>query len=99
MPRVKVRQNQLTLPDELRRALSSADEDELDAELVEDGVLLRPSAEARRRAALEDIRAAQAGVRLSPELEAMSPEEAERAIAEMLEADKAEEAASKKSHG
>ena len=87
MSRVKIRRNQLTLPDELRQVLSSADEDELEAELVEGGVLLRPSREARRRAALERIHRAQASVRLSPELAALSPEERERRIVELLEAD------------
>ena len=98
MPRVKIHHNQLTLPDELRRALHVADDDYFEAELTEEGVLLKPSPEARRRAGLADIRAAQAGVRLSPELAAMSPEEAEQAIAEMLEADKADEAARRR-HG
>ncbi len=98
MPRVKIRENQLTLPEELRRALSSASEDELDAELVEDGVLLRPSASARRKAAREGIRAIQRRVRRSPELDAMSPEEEEEMIAELLEADEADEATARK-HG
>ena len=93
MPRVKIHHSQLTLPDELRRALSVADEQERDAELVEEGILVKPSPEARRRAGLADIRAVQAGVRLSPELAAMSPEEAEQAISQMLAADKADEAA------
>lgn len=98
MPRVKIHENQLTLPDELRQALSSANEDELDAELVEGGVLLRPSSAARRKAAREAIRAIQQRVRRAPELDAMSPEEEEEMIAELLAADKAE-AAGKRKHG
>ncbi len=90
MPRVKVHRNQLTLPEDLRRALHLADEDYVDAELVEDGILLKPSRKARRRAALADIRAAQAGVRPSPEMAALSPTEREQAIAELLEADEAD---------
>ena len=92
MTRVKMRRNQLTLPEELRRALSNADEDELDAELVEGGVLVRPSKEARRRAALERIHKAQASVRLARELEALSPEERDRKIVELVEADEVDAA-------
>ena len=95
---MKMHHNQLTLPDELRQALSQAESDELEAELVEEGVLLRPSAAARRRAAREGIRAIQRRVRRSPELDAMSPEEEEEMIAELLEADKTENVAARK-HG
>ncbi len=98
MPRVKVHRNRLTLPEELRRAFHVADEDYFDAEAVEDGILLKPSREARRRAALERIHRAQAGVRYIGPEPRPSPEEEERLIADMLEADEAEEAA-KTSHG
>ena len=98
MPRVKVHHNQLTLPEELGQAFHVADEDYFDAEVLEEGILLKPSREARRRAALADIRAAQAGVRYIGPEPRPSPEEEERIIAELLEADKAEEAAAKK-HG
>ncbi len=99
MPRVKVHRNRFTLPEELRRACHVADEDYVADEVGEDGILLRPSREARRRAALERIHKAQAGVRyLGPEPRP-SPEDEERLIAEMLKADEAEEAAAKGSHG
>lgn len=51
------------LPTEISDALHIAEGDELDAELVEDGVLLKPRGETRRRAALDLIHQAQAGVR------------------------------------
>ena len=93
MPRVKIRYNQLTLPEELRRAFHIADEDVLDAEAVEEGILLKPSPEARRRAGLALIHEAQAGVRYIGPEPRPSPEEEERIIADLLEADRAEEAA------
>ena len=76
MPRVKIRDNQLTLPEELRRAFHVADEDYFEAAVVEDGIHLTPPREARRRAALADIRAAQAGVRyVGPEPRPSAEEE------------------------
>jgi bifunctional DNA-binding transcriptional regulator/antitoxin component of YhaV-PrlF toxin-antitoxin module len=85
VPKVALRDNSLTLPDELREAYHIGRDDHVEAELVEGGILLRPSPEARRRAALARIRQAQASVRMAPELEAMSPEEREREIAAMVE--------------
>jgi hypothetical protein len=37
MPTVKIKGNQLTLPDDLRQALTSAEDDLIDAEEVEQG--------------------------------------------------------------
>ena len=98
VPRVKIHHNQLTLPEELRQAVHAADEDYFDAEVVEEGILLRPSYAAQRRAALADIRAAQAGVRYIGPEPRPSPEEEEQLIADLLAADKAERAA-KRRHG
>ena len=87
MPRVAVHDSQLTLPDELREAVQLGRDDYVEAELVEGGILLRPSPEANRRAALARIRAAQSRVRMAPELAALPPEERERKIVEWLEED------------
>ncbi len=91
MPRVAVHHNQLTLPDELRDAVHLGEDDYFEAEVVEEGILLKPSPEARRRAALARIEKAQASVRLSPELQALSPEEFEEKVAELLDEDKRDE--------
>jgi bifunctional DNA-binding transcriptional regulator/antitoxin component of YhaV-PrlF toxin-antitoxin module len=85
MPTVALRDGRLTLPDELREAYHIGEDDHVEAEPVDGGILLRPSPEARRRAALARVRRAQASVRMAPELEAMSPEEREREIAAMVE--------------
>jgi bifunctional DNA-binding transcriptional regulator/antitoxin component of YhaV-PrlF toxin-antitoxin module len=85
MPKVALRGSALTLPDELREAYHIGEDDYVEAEPVEGGILLRPSPEARRRAALERLRRAQAQVLLSPELQAMTPEEFEREVAAMVE--------------
>ncbi len=91
MPKVQVHGNQVTLPDDLRSVLTSAAEDAIEAEEVEDGVLLKRSPAARRRAGLADIRGAQFGVRYIGPEPRPSPEEEERQIAEMLAADKTDE--------
>jgi bifunctional DNA-binding transcriptional regulator/antitoxin component of YhaV-PrlF toxin-antitoxin module len=91
MARVKVHHNQLTLPDEASRALALREDDEFDVEVVEEGVLLRLSSEARRRVGSEHIRRGQAGVRPASELAALTPEEQEKWIVEALEADEADE--------
>lgn len=84
MARVDVHHNQLTLPDELREAVHLAEEDYVEAELVEGGILLKPSPDARRRAAFSRVSKAQAAVRLSPELDALPAEDFEERIAELL---------------
>jgi hypothetical protein len=53
MSRVKVCNNQLTLPEEARVKLGVADDGYLDVEVVEGGVLLRSVADAERRQAGE----------------------------------------------
>ena len=58
-------------------------------------MLLRPSKEARRQAALERIHKAQASVRYIGPAPRLSPEEEDRISAELLAADNAEAAAKK----
>jgi bifunctional DNA-binding transcriptional regulator/antitoxin component of YhaV-PrlF toxin-antitoxin module len=96
MTKVRLRGNQLTLPEELRRALAADEDAAIDAIEVDDGVLLKRSPASRRLAGHADVRAAQAGVRYLG-TEPRPPAEAEeREIAEMLAADKADERADKK---
>jgi hypothetical protein len=91
MPKVPVHGNQVTLPDELRSILTSAADDAIEAEEVEEGVLLKRSPAARRQAGLADIRGAQSGVRYTGPEPRPSAAEEERQIAELLDADKAGE--------
>jgi bifunctional DNA-binding transcriptional regulator/antitoxin component of YhaV-PrlF toxin-antitoxin module len=90
MSKVHVHGNQVTLPDDLRNVLTSADDDAIEAEEVLEGVLLKRSPAARRTQALANLRVAQAGVRYVGPEPRPSDEEEERQIAEMLAADKAE---------
>src|SRR4051812_2677551 len=92
MPKVSIKGNQLTLPDELRRALTTED-DSLDTEEVVEGILLRRSPSARRKAGLANLREAQSGVRYSGPLPRPSAEEEEQWIADVLYAEKLEERA------
>ncbi len=92
MPKVAIRGNQLTLPDELRQALTTAQDDSLDAEEVE-GILLRRSPSARRKAGLANLREAQSGVGYAGPLPRPSVEEEEQWIADTLYAEKLEERA------
>jgi bifunctional DNA-binding transcriptional regulator/antitoxin component of YhaV-PrlF toxin-antitoxin module len=93
MPKVFIRGNQLTLPDELRQALTTAEDDSLDAEEVVEGILLRRSPSARRKAGLANLREAQSGVRYTGPLPRPSAEEEEQWIADTLYAEKLEERA------
>jgi bifunctional DNA-binding transcriptional regulator/antitoxin component of YhaV-PrlF toxin-antitoxin module len=86
VPKVEVHGNQVTLPDSLRRVLTSADDDAIEAEEVDEGILLKRSPEAQRAAGLADIRAAQAGVRYVCPKPRPGAEEEERQIADMLAA-------------
>jgi bifunctional DNA-binding transcriptional regulator/antitoxin component of YhaV-PrlF toxin-antitoxin module len=87
MPKVQVHGNQITLPDDLRNVLTNAADDAIEAEKVEEGVLLKPSVAMRRAAGLADIRNAQSGVRYTGGARP-SPEQEERQIADILAADK-----------
>jgi bifunctional DNA-binding transcriptional regulator/antitoxin component of YhaV-PrlF toxin-antitoxin module len=96
MATVKIKGNQLTLPDDLRQALTSADDDLIDAEEVEQGVLLRRSPAARRNAALRQIRSAQRNVRYKGSAQRPSADEEERKISELLAADNVDRRAQKR---
>jgi bifunctional DNA-binding transcriptional regulator/antitoxin component of YhaV-PrlF toxin-antitoxin module len=96
MATVKIKGNQLTLPDDLRQALTSADDDLIDAEEVEQGVLLRRSPAARRNAALRQIRAAQRNVRYKGSAQRPPADEEEREISELLAAEKIDRHAQKR---
>jgi bifunctional DNA-binding transcriptional regulator/antitoxin component of YhaV-PrlF toxin-antitoxin module len=93
MPKLKIRGDQLTLPADLREMLVLSEDDAIEAEEVEEGILLKRSPAAQRKAALDDIRAAQKGVRYLGPQPRPAPEREEREIADMLAADKAEELA------
>ena len=69
MPKVTIHGNQLILPDDLREVLTSAENDLLDAEEVIEGILLRRSPSARRKAGLANLREAQSGVGYAGPLE------------------------------
>lgn len=91
MPKVPIRGNQLTLPDDLRRVLTAAEDDALDAEEVDEGILLRRSPAARREAGIADLRASQAGVRYVGPQPRPSAEQEEQWIADTLHAEKTQE--------
>lgn len=87
MTLVRVRRDgQVTLPAKLRQKLKLARGDYLEAEVVEDGVLLRPVSDVERERALEQMFAAKARVRPTPEQARKSPEEQEREIFEEVKA-------------
>ncbi len=93
MLKVSIHGNQLTLPDALREALTTAEDDSIEAEQVDEGILLKPSPSARRKAAWADIEAARAGVRYVGPQSRPSAEEEEEWIADALYAEKLEERA------
>jgi bifunctional DNA-binding transcriptional regulator/antitoxin component of YhaV-PrlF toxin-antitoxin module len=95
MHKLKIHGNQLTLPDDLRQVLTSSEDDAIEAEEVDEGVLLKRSPAAQRKAALADIRAAQRGVGYAGPEPRPPPKQEEQEIADMLAADKAEECAKK----
>jgi bifunctional DNA-binding transcriptional regulator/antitoxin component of YhaV-PrlF toxin-antitoxin module len=88
MPKVSIHGNQLTLPDDLRELLTTAEDDILEAEKVDEGILLRRSESARRQAGWTDIEEARAGVRYVGPKHFQSAEEEEQYIADLLYADK-----------
>src|SRR3954454_13378512 len=93
MPKVSIKGNQLTLPNELRQALTTAEDDSLGAEEVVEGILLRRSPSARRKAGLANLREAQSGVRYIGPVPRPNAEEEEQLIADVLYAEKLEERA------
>ena len=93
MPKVSIHGNQLTLPDELREALTTQTDDTFDAEEVVEGILLKRSASARRKAGLAHLRSAQAGVGYAGPLPRPGAEEEEQWIADTLYGEKLRERA------
>jgi bifunctional DNA-binding transcriptional regulator/antitoxin component of YhaV-PrlF toxin-antitoxin module len=89
MSKVQIHGNQVTLPDDLRKVLTNATEDAIEAEEVEEGVLLKRSDAVRRSAGLADLRRAQSGVQYTGGSRPTAEEE-ERQIAEILAAEKRE---------
>jgi AbrB family looped-hinge helix DNA binding protein len=87
MSLVKVRRAaQITLPAEARQKLGVAEGDYLEAEVVDDGVLLRPASVMAREKAWQQIREAQGAVRYVGPEPRPSPEEEEQMIFEEIEA-------------
>jgi AbrB family looped-hinge helix DNA binding protein len=77
-----LRGGQVTLPAEVRRKLKLVRGDYLEAEVVGNGVLLRPASDTERQQALEQMFTAKARVRPTPEQAKKSPETQEREIFE-----------------
>jgi bifunctional DNA-binding transcriptional regulator/antitoxin component of YhaV-PrlF toxin-antitoxin module len=87
MTRVRLlRGGKATLPAVVRRKLKVAQGDWLEAELVEHGVLLKPVSNGGPQQALEQMSAAKARVRPTPEQGRKSPEEQEREIFDEVKA-------------
>jgi hypothetical protein len=93
MARVSIHGNQLTLADELREVLTTQTDDTLDAEEVVEGILLKRSASARRKAGLAHLRSAQSGIGYTGPLPRPSAADEERWIADTLDVEKLEERA------
>jgi bifunctional DNA-binding transcriptional regulator/antitoxin component of YhaV-PrlF toxin-antitoxin module len=88
MTRVPIHGNQLTLPDELRDAPTTRMDDALNAEEVIEGILLKRSASARRKAGLAHLRSAQSGVGYTAPLPRPGAEREEQWIADTIYANK-----------
>jgi AbrB family looped-hinge helix DNA binding protein len=80
-----IRNGQITLPAEARKALRLKEGDYLEAEVVDGEVRLRPVAVVDRKAAWRRIREAQASVRYIGPEPRPDPEEEERWIFEAVE--------------
>ena len=81
MSLVKVRRAaQITLPNEVRKALEVGEGDYLEAQLVAGGVLLKPVAVIERHAAWERIDELRGSIEPTPEQAAKSDDEQEREI-------------------
>jgi bifunctional DNA-binding transcriptional regulator/antitoxin component of YhaV-PrlF toxin-antitoxin module len=94
MSKVKIEGNRLTLPEHLRKILTAAASDSIEAEEVEGGVLLKRPPAARRALAMRKIRGAQRRVNYTGPKPRPSPQEEEQQIAEMLAAEKLDRRAS-----
>lgn len=88
MPKVSIHGNQLTLPDDLREALTTVEDDSLEAEVVDEGILVRRSDAARREAGWADIETSRAGVRYVGRQPRPSAAEEEQDIADLLYTEK-----------
>jgi AbrB family looped-hinge helix DNA binding protein len=87
MTRVRLlRDGKVTLPAAVRQKLKLAEGDYLEAELVDNGVVLRPVSAVERERALEQMFAAKARVRPTPEQAKKGPEDQEREIFEEVKA-------------
>ncbi|HET6520056.1 MAG TPA: AbrB/MazE/SpoVT family DNA-binding domain-containing protein [Geminicoccaceae bacterium] len=87
MPLLKVlRAGQITLPADLRRRLRLGEGDYLEADVVENGLLLRPVAVINREKAWERVLSAPKSVRYTGPEPRPSPEEEERLIFDVVEA-------------
>lgn len=92
MARVKIEDSRILLPSEVRRALHVGESGFVELEVVEQGVLLKPSDKDRREEAWRRIEEARQSVRyIGPEPEP-SPEEVERMVQEEIEAMRREDA-------
>jgi AbrB family looped-hinge helix DNA binding protein len=85
---------QLTLPAEVRRALNVQEGDYLEAEIVKDGVLLKPVAVVERERAWQRIQQLKSRLKMKPDPR-KSDQEVEEEIAEMVK----EHRRSKRKHG
>jgi len=86
MARVKIEDSRITLPSEVRRALHVGENDFVELEVVEHGVLLKPSNGDRRAEAWRRIDEARRSVRYIGSEPEPSPEELERMVQEEIEA-------------
>ena len=75
--------NPLTLPAEVRRALNVQEGDYLEAEIVKDGVLLKPVAVVERERAWQRIQQLKSRLRVKPDPD-KSNKEVEEEIAAMV---------------
>ena len=97
MALVKVlRAGQVTLPAEARKALKLAEGDYLEAEVVADGLLLRPVAVVERERAWNDVFEAIASVRPTPEQARKPIARQEEEIVEEIKAARREEHAKRR---
>lgn len=78
---------QLTLPSEVRRALNVKEGDYLEAQVLKQGVLLKPVAVVDRSRAFAEIRKATAQVKRRPRAPALSEKEIAREVKRLRQTD------------
>jgi AbrB family looped-hinge helix DNA binding protein len=91
-----LRGGQVTLPAEIRQKLRLAQGDYLEAEVVENGVLLKPAAQAERETAWQRVVEASKSVRYIGPEPRPSPEEEEEWLAQEIKAARLEEHAKRR---